>query len=143
MADLDTSGAQYGQPPTIAAFTGEQAITAGLLEVVEGKKNNVYYVQGHGEDAIGEGKPLETIGKVFDSQHISTAEINLLNVQTVPADATALLIFGPHIDFSDREMQTLQDYWTKGGRVMLLLNPGLSHAAPGRVSRPPRHQARR
>ena len=123
MADLDTSGVQFGQPPTIAAFTGEQAVTAGLLEVIEGKKNNVYYVQGHGEGAIGTGKPLETLGKVFDNQHLSVADVNLLNVQTLPSDTSALLIFGPHIDFSDREMQVLQDYWTKGGRVFLLLDP--------------------
>ena len=128
MADIDASGVQFGQPATISAFTGEQAITAGLLEVIEGKKNNVYYVQGHGEDAVGAGKPLETIGKVFDSQHLTVAEINLLNVPTVPADASALLIFGPHIDYSDREMQTLQDYWTKGGRVFMLLDP--DHPTP-------------
>ena len=123
MADIDTSGVQFGQPPTLTAFTGEQAITAGLLEVIEGKKNNVYYVQGHGEDAPGAGKPLETVGKVFDSQHLAVAEINLLNVPTVPADASALLIFGPHLDYSERETQTLQDYWNKGGRLFLLLNP--------------------
>ena len=123
MADLDTSGVQFGQPPTVTAFTGEQAITAALLEVIEGKKNNVYYVQGHGEDSVGAGKPLETIGKVFDSQHLAVADINLLNVSTVPADTSALLIFGPHLDYSGREVQTLQDYWNKGGRLFILLDP--------------------
>ena len=123
MAELDTSGMQYGQPPTVTAFSGEQAITAGLLDVTEGKKSNVYYVQGHGEGAVGEGKPLETLGKLLDSEHVAVQEVNLLNVQAVPADTGVLMILGAKLDFSEREIQLLDDYWTKGGRVMLLLNP--------------------
>ncbi len=38
MADVDNSGAMMGQPPQITAFTGEQAVTAALIEVTEGKK---------------------------------------------------------------------------------------------------------
>ena len=41
----------------------------------------------------------------------------------VPADAGVLMILAPHFDFSDREMGLLQDYWTKGGRVLLALDP--------------------
>ena len=123
MAELDTSGAQFGQAPTITAFTGEQAITAGLLEVIEGKKSNVYYTQGHGEGAIGAGKPLEVLGKLLDSEHVAVADVNLLNAEAVPADASLLMILGAHIDFSDRETQLLQQYWDKGGRVLLLLDP--------------------
>ena len=123
MAELDTSGMQYGQPPTVTAFTGEQAVTAGLLEVVEGKKSNVYYVEGQGEASIGAGKPLEKLGLVLDSQHLAVSGINLLNSQSVPTDASVLMILGAQIDFSDREMQMVQDYWNKGGRILLLLNP--------------------
>lgn len=123
MAELDTSGMQYGQPPTVTAFTGEQAITAGLLEVTEGKKSNVYYVQGHGEGAVGAGKPLEVLGRLLDSEHVTVQEINLLNVQTVPADTGVLMILGAKLDFTEREIQLLDAYWTKGGRVFILLNP--------------------
>lgn len=126
MAELDTSGMQYGQPPTVTAFTGEQAVTAGLLEVVEGKKSNVYYVEGQGEAAFGTGKPLEKLGLVLDSQHLSVTGVNLLNVQSVPADASVLMILGAQVDFSERETQVIQDYWNKGGRILLLLNPDVS-----------------
>lgn len=123
MAELDTSGVQFGQPPTVSAFTGEQAITSGLLEVIEGKKNNVYYTQGHGEGEIGAGKPLDILGKLLDSEHVGVNDINLLNAQAVPADAGVLMILAPHVDFSDREMQLLQEYWTKGGRILMALDP--------------------
>ncbi len=123
MAELDTSGVQYGQPPTITAFTGEQAISGGILEVSEGKKSNVYYVQGHGEGSVGEGKSLETLGKLLDSEHITVQEVNLLNVQAVPADTGVLMVLGAKLDYSDREIQLLDAYWENGGRVLLLRNP--------------------
>ena len=123
LAEVDRSGAEYGQPPQITGFTGEQAITSALLEVTEGKKSIVYYTQGHGEEAVGADKPLKTLGTIFHSDHLATAEVNLLNVEAVPADAGMLILFGPRYDLSEREVKLLTDYWEKGGRVMILLNP--------------------
>ena len=123
MAEVDTSGEQMGQPPQITAFTGEQAVTAALLEVTEGKKSSAYYVQGHGEPAIGKGKPLEVMGTLLDSEHLTVAELNLLNVDAIPADASVVMLLGPRYDLTDREIKLLSDYWDKGGRILLLLNP--------------------
>ena len=118
-----------GQQPQITAFTGEQAITAAMLEVTEGKKSSVYYVQGHGEPAIGKGKPLEVVGSVARrraSQHVG--EINLLNVPKIPDDASVVMLLGAHYDLTDHEVKLLSDYWDKGGRILLLLDPDV--AAP-------------
>ncbi len=123
LAEVDRSGAEYGQPPQITGFTGEQAITSALLEVTEGKKSIIYYAQGHGEEAVGADKPLKALGTIFDSDHLTTTEINLLNVEAVPADASMLIFFGPKVDLSEREIKLLGDYWEKGGRLMILLNP--------------------
>ncbi len=123
LAEVDRTGMEYGQPPQITGFTGEQAITSALIEVTEGKKSVIYYVQGHGEEAVGAGKALTTLGTLFDSDHLATAEVNLLNVEAVPADAGMLIFFGPKYDLSDREVKLVSDYWEKGGRIMILLNP--------------------
>src|SRR4029079_2321744 len=45
-----------------------------------------------------------------------------LDVERVPEDATALLIFGPKQDLSDREIELLDGYWNNKGRIMVLLN---------------------
>ncbi len=123
LAEVDRSGAEYGQPPQITGFTGEQAITSALIEVTEGKKSVVYYVQGHGEEAVGADKALKTLGTLFESDHLTTTEINLLNIEAVPADAGMVIFFGPKYDLSDREIKVLTDYWEKGGRILLLLDP--------------------
>jgi ABC-2 type transport system permease protein len=123
MADVDRSGEAMGQPPQITAFTGEQAITSGLLEVTEGKKSNVYYLQGHGEPEIGKGKQLDVVQSLLDGEHLEVQPLNLLNVSAIPADAGALMVMGPTADLTDREIKLLDAYWQKGGRLMILLDP--------------------
>jgi hypothetical protein len=123
MADVDRSGEAMGQPPQITAFTGEQAITSAIIEVTEGKKSNVYNLQGHGEPEIGKGKQLEVVQSLLDGEHLDVQPLNLLNVEAVPADASALLILGPTADLTQREVTLLTAYWQKGGRMLILLNP--------------------
>ena len=123
MAEVDNSGAMMGQPPQITAFTGEQAVTAALIEVTEGKKSSVYYVQGHGEPGVGKGQPLAVVGSELDNEHLTSTELNLQNVDAIPADASVVMILGARYDFSEREVKLLSDYWDKGGRLLLLLNP--------------------
>lgn len=127
MAEIDPGNPMLGTQAQITAFKGEQAITSGLLEVTEGKKNAVYYLQGHGEPPMtGASSPLETLGKLIEGEHINLQTLNLLNVDAIPADASVVLLLGPSYDLSDREAQVLTDYWTKGGRILLLLNPEVS-----------------
>ena len=123
MAEYDNSGAMMGQPPQITAFLGEQAITGGLLEVTEGKKSNVYYLQGHGEPGFAKGQPLDIIGTLLEGEHLSASELNLLNVPAVPADASVVMLIGARYDLTDRETQLLDEYWNKGGRLIILLDP--------------------
>ena len=123
MAEFDNSNSMFGQPPTLTAFTGEQAITSGLIEVSEGKKSTTYYLTGHGESAFGKGQPMELVGLLLEGEHLTTAELNLLNVPTVPADASAVMLLGSRYDLTERELKLLSDYWEKGGRLLILLNP--------------------
>ena len=50
MAEVDQSGAAFGEGPRIGAFKGEQAITSAMMDLVEGKKNVLGYVLGHKEN---------------------------------------------------------------------------------------------
>lgn len=128
LVDLDNSNEVYGQPATISAYKGEQAITNAMLEVTEGKKSSVYYVRGHGEADLlnlkaGTGAPLETLGSLLEGQHLNISDLNLLNVEAIAPDATLVMVLGPKYDFSERELKLLGDYWNKGGRVLMALNP--------------------
>ena len=124
MADIDQSGMSFGEGPRVAAFKGEQAITSAMIDLVEGKKKTLGYVTGHKEPALTEGTSPITVLKTFiENENIKFQELNLLDVNAIPADVKAVMIVGPQYDFSDREMKLLRDLWDKQGRILLLLDP--------------------
>jgi hypothetical protein len=135
MADVDQSGVAFGESPRVTAFKGEQAITAGMIDLVEGKKNTLGYVLGHGEPAIAEtpspmplrqqepSSPISVLKTFIEGENINFQEVNLSNEPQIPPEIKAVMIVGPRYDLSDREMKLLRDFWDKQGRILLLLDP--------------------
>src|SRR6266480_770802 len=124
MADIDQSGMAFGEGPRVAAFKGEQAITSAMIDLVEGKKKTLGYVTGHKEPLLSEGTSPITVLKTFiENENIKFQDLNLLDLDAIPADVKAVMIIGPQYDLSDREMKLLRDFWDKQGRILLLLDP--------------------
>lgn len=127
MADYeqpDQMAMMMGQvQPKLKAFKGEQAITSALLELTEGKPNKVYFVTGHGEPDLN-GQDLKIFNEGLTRQNIQVAPLSLLNVNSVPEDARAVIICGPKYDLSELEIKLLSDFFDqKKGRIFALLNP--------------------
>jgi hypothetical protein len=138
MAEVDQGNPMLGEPAKITAFKGEQAITSGLIDLVEGKKNALGYVLGHKEPPISDAppgispslapeprvpSPISLVKTVIENENIKFQELNLFEVSEIPADLKTIVINGPQYDFSDREMKLLRDFWERQGRILLLLDP--------------------
>ncbi|MBV9007784.1 MAG: GldG family protein [Verrucomicrobia bacterium] len=137
MADVDQSGMGMGDGPRVTAFKGEQAITSAIIDLSEARKNTIGYVVGHKEPPLGsekpptpmmqqqeqEGSPISVLKTFIENENVKLEELNLFNVDAVPADVKTVIIVGPQYDFSDREMQLLRAFWNKQGRILLLLDP--------------------
>lgn len=106
----------------IASFTGEAAVTTKLLELVDEQRSQVYYVIGHGEPRLGD-PTIEHFHMLFQRQNGMFKQISLSDSDEVPADAKALIINGAKNDFSEREIQVLNKYWEKNGRVFICSEP--------------------
>src|SRR6266700_1647175 len=124
MADIDQSGMSVGEGPRVAAFKGEQAITSAMIDLVEGKKKTLGYVTGHKEPALSEATSPITVLKTFiENENIKFQELNLLDLDAIPADVNTVMIIGPQYDCSGREMKLLRDSGDKQGRIVVLLDP--------------------
>src|SRR4026208_242058 len=135
MAEVDQSGAAMGEGPRVTAFKGEQAISSAIIDLTEGKKNIIGYVLGHKEPPIATAapslmtmerppdSPISVLKTFIENENIKLQELNLFNVDAIPAEMKTIMIVGPQYDFSDREMQLLRDFWNKQGRILLLLDP--------------------
>ena len=124
MADFDQSGMAFGEGPRVTAFKGEQSITSAMMDLVEGKKKTLGYVTGHKEPSLSESSPITVLKTFIENENIKFQELNLLDLDAIPADVKAVMIVGPQYDFSHREMKLLRDFWDKQGRLLLLLDPG-------------------
>src|SRR5213596_2871059 len=123
MADIDQSEMAFGEGPRVTAFKGEQAITSAMMDLVQGKKNTLGYVLGHKEPPLSENSTISVLKTFIENENIKFQELNLFDVETVPAELKTIVIIGPQYDFSDREMKLLRDFWDKQGRILLLLDP--------------------
>src|SRR5213082_1027358 len=124
MAEVDQSGMGFGEGPRVTAFKGEQAITSAMMDLVEGKKNALGYVLRHKEPPLSENSTISVLKTFIENENIKFQELNLFDVETVPAELKTIVVIGPQYDFSDREMKLLRDFWDKQGRILLLLDPG-------------------
>lgn len=128
MVEVDMAGSPFmQQAPEVKAFKGEAAITAALLELVEGKPQKLYIVTGHGEPEVRAGDPDRpenaiVIAEYFKRSNIKFENLKLLDVERIPEDASAVLVFGPRQDYSEREIDLLDQYWKNKGRIFVMLN---------------------
>ncbi len=123
MADVDQSGMAFGEGPRVTAFKGEQAVTSGMIDLVEGKKKTLGYVLGHKEPPLSQNSPVSVLKTFIENENIKFQELNLLDLDAIPAEVKTVMIIGPQYDFSDREMKLLRDFWEKQGRILVLLDP--------------------
>src|SRR5436305_2289939 len=99
MAEVDQSGMAMGEGPRVTSFKGEQAITSAILDLTEGKKNIIGYVLGHKEPPIAEAapsllapesqpqtSPISIRKTSIENENIKLQELNLFNVDAVPAE---------------------------------------------------------
>lgn len=121
-ADFYTVDASTG---SIVAYNGEEAMTAGILWVLQDEHKKVYLTKGHSETAT------LTLTTLLGFAGYTVETIDLHNTE-VPSDAEMVIISNPVQDFEKAgsvavraELVRLQSYMDRGGTVMAMLDPYL------------------
>lgn len=103
---------------TETSFDGEGAITSAIDYVVSEELPKLYVLEGHGEAELP-----ETFAKQIERENMKTENLSLLNEDTVPEDADAILLYAPTTDISEKEKEILVDYVENGGKMMVAAGP--------------------
>ena len=129
---LGTVAFEYDGRVERVTSDGEQELTNGLIKVIQGRQNKIYFVQGHGEKgpAGSDRSGYGTIAAALSSENFTHATIVLAQQREVPADATVLIVAGPTADFLEPEIDILKAYLARGGKVLFLLDPQQKVDAP-------------
>jgi ABC-type uncharacterized transport system involved in gliding motility auxiliary subunit len=104
----------------------EQDLANALIKAVQGKEKTLYFVQGHGErDTAGSDRRTgySGIAQALQIDNFKVEKLGLLQQKSVPAEATAVVIAGPQVDYTPDEIGMLREYLQRGGRALFLLDP--------------------
>jgi ABC-type uncharacterized transport system involved in gliding motility auxiliary subunit len=103
----------------------EQALTNGLIKLITGSERKVYFLQGHGEKETGdsEREGYSAVASALGSENFKVETLSLAQQQTVPADATVVVVAGPKTDLFPPEVSALRAYLSKGGKLLVMIDP--------------------
>ncbi len=128
VAEADLAGYQMvkgRRKPVMSAFKGEQAFSSAIQGLVQGETPAVYFLVGHGERRVSNFDQItgySKIGTLIVRDNLEIKELLLTGEKKIPADAAALIIAGPSKLMRAAEAEMIEDYLSRSGRVMVLLD---------------------
>jgi len=125
IAEYDFRDKLRKKDPELTEFTGEQAFSSAIHNVVQGKKPVVYYLTGHGERDFSDFDPItgySSAAKLLDRENINLVPLRPGEAHQIPDDCALLIIAGPQRRFSEVETDQLNRFLNRGGRLLLLLD---------------------
>lgn len=99
---------------TSTSFDGENALTNAIHYVSSDDVPKIYTLTGHGERELS-----ETLAAMISRDNLETGSLNLLTMDAVPEDASAVAILAPQGDLSADEADRLIAYLQAGGGLLL------------------------
>ncbi|MCF7818641.1 MAG: GldG family protein [Kiritimatiellales bacterium] len=122
---VDSKMVKGRKEPVISAFKGEQAFSSAIQGLMQGKPPVVYFLVGHGEKRVTEFDQISgysKIGTLILRDNLEVKELMLNSEKKIPDDAAVLVVAGPTKNMSAVESEMIEDYLSRSGRVMLLLD---------------------
>jgi ABC-type uncharacterized transport system involved in gliding motility auxiliary subunit len=111
--------------PIISAFKGEQAFSSAIHGLMQSETPMVYFLVGHGERRVTEFDQIvgySGIGTLILRDNLELKELMLNSEKKIPEDAAVLVIAGPNKAMSSTEAEMIEDYLSRSGRVLVLLD---------------------
>ncbi len=108
----------------------EKMLTSGLIRITSDQTKTIYFITGHGEHTITNTAKTgySTVKQALEREGYTVADLDLTATGAVPADATVLVLAGPKKKLPDAEIQQIQNWMSRGGKLMVMADP--LHPAP-------------
>lgn len=102
-------------------FAGEQVLTGAVAYVTSETLPMIYLTTGHGEGTLS-----TSFADAISKANLETKELSLLTVEAIPEDAGAVFINAPDRDFTQEELDVLEEYLNNGGNLFYISQPARS-----------------
>ncbi len=103
----------------------EQKFTSALLKIIQNKTKKVYFLSGHGEHGIGDttNNRYQQVRTELEKQNYEVLSHSLLKEPRIPEDCAVLVVAGPTKPLVSQEVEIIEKYLAKNGKLLLLLDP--------------------
>lgn len=105
----------------------EEKITNAIVNVTTKEKTHVYFLTGHGEYNIKQEQTL--LERYLQNENYEVNNLDLLVTKDIPKQVDAIIIQSPQKDFLEEEVNLLEEYIKKGGRLLYLSDPLVTKGA--------------
>lgn len=95
-------------------FDGEQQLTSALNYVTSTDLPVLYQLTGHGEEQLS-----TSLTNALNTQNIQVESLSLVNAESIPQDAAAILLAGPTVDYTVEDLELLRTYLNGGGSLLV------------------------
>ena len=103
----------------------EEKLTNGLVKVTREGKRVVYVVQGHGEPELANSdRPGFSEAKAaLERTNYEVKPLTLAREGKIADDAAVVILAGPRTDLLQPELDALDGYLGRGGKILIMVNP--------------------
>ena len=103
----------------------EEKLTNGLVKVTREGKRSIYVVQGHGEPEITntERSGFSEAKGALERSNYDVKPLVLAREGKMPDDAAVVVIPGPRADLFPPEIDALDGYLARNGKLLVMVNP--------------------
>ncbi len=126
LRDYDTRALMRGEKEALpTAFRGEVLFTSAINAVCEGRPRLVFFLQGHGELDFKSDELHGGCGRfaaLLTADNIELGALRLNPGDEIPRDCELLVIAGARDRFTPPELQALDRYLRRGGRLLNLFH---------------------
>lgn len=98
----------------VTGLRAEQRLTSAILYVTANKVPKAAYVTGHQETT-----DLEAMENLLYSGNYEVDSLSLMQTGEIPSDVDMLIISQPKGDYTDEEIETLDQFINNGGRMIV------------------------
>jgi ABC-type uncharacterized transport system involved in gliding motility auxiliary subunit len=126
ISQIPTLRIRMGDRSTLVTKTDEESVTNGIHRVTTVERKKIYFTEGHGEPAIDDNQSIDGAGlfaEALQNQNYDVSKLFLAEVEDVPNDAAAVVVAAPQREVFPSELDSLERYMRRGGRVLFLLEP--------------------
>jgi len=109
-----------------AQSADEPDVTNALIRVLKGQQT-IYFVEGHTERDLEntDRAGYDRFKKQLENENYQVKTLVLLQKMEIPADCSLLVVAGPQHDYLPPEVDAIRKYVTNGGRLLLMIDPGI------------------